>query len=417
MSSFPPIQPIPADASKNVPAAAETSSASATAPAVVLTLAGLSAMAALATNIVLPSLPGMAAEFAVSEAAINGSLGLFLAVFALTQLVVGPWSDRIGRRPVVLAGLVAFLIGSVVCALAPDLSTLLSGRAIQAAGAASASVLARAIARDLVSGPALVRLMGLIMVVMSAAPGFSPLLGGLLDQALGWRAVFVMLALAALLAGVAHLHWIGETHGPDARQARSIAAVAREYAVLLKDRRFLGPALAAALVMGALYALFGATPIVLAREFGLGPLGIGVFFGATVFVVFGAGTAAPRLVARFGAVGVLVGALIVATVGGVLLLAVIASGQLSLVSFSVALCVFLAGMATVLPVGTARALTPFAAVAGQASALLGFLQMACAALAATAATSIALPRSTALGLILAGLPLLGWLAERLLRAR
>src|ERR1700736_6798813 len=160
-------------------------------------LAALAATGTLATNILLPSLPQMAASLKVSSAAVTSAITIFLAVFALGQLVVGPISDRYGRRWPVLTGFAVFFAGSVWCGLAEDLPSLLAGRVIQAAGACATSVLSRGMARDLFSGAALGRAMALIMIAMAAAPGFSPLLGGALDHAFGWRSEFVFVGIFA----------------------------------------------------------------------------------------------------------------------------------------------------------------------------------------------------------------------------
>src|SRR6202140_1231970 len=173
-------------------------------------LAALAATGTLATNILLPSLPQMAASLKVSSAAVTSAITVFLAVFALGQLVVGPISDRYGRRWPVLTGFAVFIAGSVWCSLATDLSGLPTGRLIPAAGARATAVPSRAIARDLFSGAALGRAMALIMIAMAAAPGFSPLLGGALDHYFGWRSEFVFVAAFAAVGAAAYAIVLGE---------------------------------------------------------------------------------------------------------------------------------------------------------------------------------------------------------------
>src|SRR5436190_15411647 len=170
-------------------------------------LAALAATGTLATNILLPSLPQMATSLKVSTAAVTSAITVFLAVFALGQLVVGPISDRYGRRWPVLTGFAVFFAGSIWCGLATDLPGLLAGRVIQASGACATSVLSRAIARDLFSGAALARAMALIMIAMAAAPGFSPLLGGPLDHYFGWRAEFAFVGAFAAASAIAY-EWV-----------------------------------------------------------------------------------------------------------------------------------------------------------------------------------------------------------------
>src|SRR6201746_1375024 len=183
-------------------------SATATAPrpeaastsAQIAVLAALAATGTLATNILLPSLPQMAASLGVSSAAVTSAITIFLAVFALGQLVVGPMSDRYGRRWPVLTGFAVFLAGSIWCGFANDLPSLLVGRVVQAAGACATSVLSRAIARDLFSGAALGRAMALIMIALAAAPGFSPLLRGARDHPFRWRSGFAFFGAFAVVA-------------------------------------------------------------------------------------------------------------------------------------------------------------------------------------------------------------------------
>src|SRR5260221_7471883 len=257
-------------------------------------LAALAATGTLATNILLPSLPQMAASLNVTSAAVTSAITIFLAVFALGQLVVGPISDRYGRRWPVLIGFAVFFAGSVWCGLATDLPGLLIGRVIQAAGACATSVLSRAIARDMFSGAALARAMALIMIAMAAAPGFSPLLGGALDHAFGWRSEFVFVALFAAVGAAAYGTVLGETHH-STRIPLNPAAIAKTYLGLTADRRFLVPAPTVALIMGGQFAMFSAAPRVLIEGFHFTPIGPGWVFSGPVLFVFRAGMLPTRI--------------------------------------------------------------------------------------------------------------------------
>src|SRR3954462_4054024 len=225
-------------------------------------LAALAATGTLATNILLPSLPQMAVSVKVTRAAVASASTVFRAVFAVGQLVVGPISDRFGRRWPVLIGFAVFFAGSVWCGLATDLPNLLTGRVIQAAGACATSVLSRAIARDLFSGAALARAMALIMIAMAAAPGFSPLLGGALDHYFGWRSEFALVAVFAALGALAYGSVFGETHHAT-RIPLDPKAIIQTYLGLSTDRRFLVPAATVSLIMGGLFSVFSAAPSVL----------------------------------------------------------------------------------------------------------------------------------------------------------
>jgi len=341
-------------------------------------LAALAATGTLATNILLPSLPEMAASLKVSSAAVTSAITVFLAVFAIGQLAVGPISDRYGRRWPVLTGFVVFLAGSVWCGLATDLTGLLAGRVIQGAGACATSVLSRAIARDLFSGAALGRAMALIMIAMAAAPGFSPLLGGTLDHYFGWRSEFAFVGVFAAIAAIAYGSVFGETHH-STRIPLNPRAIARTYCSLVADRRFLIPAATVSLIMGGLFAMFSAAPRILIEALHFTPIELGLFFAGTVLIVFAAGMLATRLGPRFGLDRSIRGGLVAAAAGSIAILAVSVFNP-GFLPFLGSMCVFLLGMGIVNPLGTAQALSPFGEKAGAASALLGFWQMMGAAI-------------------------------------
>jgi MFS transporter, DHA1 family, multidrug resistance protein len=361
-------------------------------------LAALAATGTLATNILLPSLPQMAASLRVSSAAVTSAITVFLAIFALGQLAVGPISDRYGRRWPVLTGFAVFFAGSVWCGLANDLPGLLIGRVIQAAGACATSVLSRAIARDMFSGAALARAMALIMIAMAAAPGFSPLLGGALEHYFGWRSEFALLAAFAGLGALAYGSVFGETHHA-ARTPLHLPAIAKNYLGLTTDRRFLVPAATVSLIMGGLFAMFSAAPRVLIEALGFSPIELGWFFAGTVMIVFAAGMLATRLAPRFGLDRSIQFGLIAAATGSIAI-QLVSIFSPTFLSFLAAMSVFLLGMGIVNPLGSAQALSPFGEKAGAASALLGFWQMMTAAIGVWLAATVSHEAMFALGIVL-----------------
>jgi DHA1 family bicyclomycin/chloramphenicol resistance-like MFS transporter len=370
----------------------------------IIILAALAATGTLATNILLPSLPQIAASLTVSSAAVTSAITIFLGVFALGQLVVGPISDRYGRRRPVLIGFAIFFAGSIWCGLATDLPGLLAGRIIQAGGACATSVLSRAIARDLFSGAALGRAMTLIMIAMAAAPGFSPLLGGALDYFFGWRSEFVFVAVFAAVAAATYATVLGETHS-STRFPLNPGAIARTYIGLSSDRRFLIPATTVSLIMGGLFSTFSATPRILIEGLHLTPIGLGWFFAGTVLFVFGAGVLARRLASRFGLDRAIQFGLMLAAAGSIAVL-LAARFDANFLPFLCAISVFVLGMGVVNPLGIAQALSPFGEKAGAASALIGFWQMVGAAIGVWLAATISDEAMLALGVVLTAASLL-----------
>jgi len=361
-------------------------------------LAGLAALGALATNIMLPAFPAMAQDLGAAPQALSWTLSVFFIVFAIGQLAIGPLSDAIGRAPLVLGGLAVFAAGSLICAFAPSLPLLIAGRAVQALGACAASVLARAIARDLYHGPALTRVLSLVMIAMAAAPGFSPALGAGMTALLGWRSIFVLVALAALLLAVYYHRGAGETLAANLRRPARIAAVARTYGLLAVDKRFIRPALTVSLIIGCLYSFFGAAPAILVGAMGFSPTELSVFFAATVLVVFGSGLMTGWLAARWGAARVGMAGILIATSGSIWLVA--QGGAPAPIAFMAAVTLFLGGMGLINPIGSAITLEPFGDRAGAASALFGFVQMALAAIGTALIGALPTPPALTLGWVL-----------------
>ena len=361
-------------------------------------LAGLAALGTLATNIILPAFPRIGVSLGVSSQELGLTLSSFFVAFAFGQLLAGPLSDRFGRKWLVLGGLAVFAAGSVLCAFADTLSFLVFGRVIQALGACAASVLSRAIARDLFDGEALARALALTMIAGAAAPGFSPLLGSAFDVLFSWRITFFVVAAFGVVLALHYATSIGETHPANRRTPLVPSAVASDYGRLAVDPRFLLPAASVSLVIGGLYTFFAAAPAILMSELGLTAFQLGLSFATTVLIVFAAGFLALRLAHRWGQRTVGMIGLFVALAGGLSMFAFAATPTYT--RFTIAIALYLLGMGLINPLGTAIALHPFGRQAGLASALLGFSQMGCAAIGASFASMLPLPPFASLAVIL-----------------
>ncbi|WP_299653184.1 multidrug effflux MFS transporter [uncultured Tateyamaria sp.] len=257
-----------------------------------VTLVLLTALTVLTLNMFLPALPAMREAFGVSEAVMGRSISLYMLAAAVLQLVLGPLSDRFGRRPVILGLLALYVVASVLCLLAENITLFLIARTGQAV-AVGGGILSSAVVRDMYEGRVAAAKLSLIASAMAVAPMLAPMVGGLLETAFGWRSVFVTYALL----GAGLLLWclrdLGETHEGGRRQRFQIGA-------LLRARLFWAYVGLQALGVGTFYVFLTGAPFVAADVFGMGPAQIGIALGTTTagFMV-GAGLSA-RLVQRVG---------------------------------------------------------------------------------------------------------------------
>ena len=224
----------------------------------------------LALTIFLPSMPALARSFDVSYGTAQLTLSVYLFAFAFAQLAVGPLSDSVGRRPVLLGSLVVFALGSVCCALSPTIETLIASRLIQACGACGGVVLGRAIVRDSRSGPEAPRAMGYMASAMALAPALAPLLGGQLLVHFGWRSSFWFAAGVAVAVLIAVWFLLAETAPRSPPRATNVV---RDYLdgfrVVLRERRFVGLMIAATCASSAFNVFFAGGPILLIRVMGV----------------------------------------------------------------------------------------------------------------------------------------------------
>jgi DHA1 family bicyclomycin/chloramphenicol resistance-like MFS transporter len=348
-------------------------------------LGSLTAMGALSIDMYLPSLPAMAADLHATSAQAQSTVAAFLAGMAIGQLLYGPASDRFGRRPPLILGGVIFVATSALCALASSAPLLIGARFLQAFGACSGSVIARAIVRDRFDHTDTARILSLMMLVMGLAPIFAPLLGGALLGLGGWRAIFwVITGFGALLA-IAILLRLKESRSAEtAAHARSEHPV-QAYMSLLGRPRLIGYALAGALNGATLFTYISSSPDLLIGAYHISPQAFGWVFGVNGAGVIGANQLNRRLLRRRTPDEVLAWAswLAVATAGLLALAAVSGVGG----RWSVLPLLFLVLASYGLMQGNtmAGALNVDPRRAGSISALLGSLSFAAGAVAAWAA--------------------------------
>jgi DHA1 family bicyclomycin/chloramphenicol resistance-like MFS transporter len=382
----------------------------------VLFLTLLAALGMLATNMYLASFLSLGRELVASPAEIQLTLTVFLASFAFGQLVIGPLSDRYGRRPLLVAGLTVYAVASALCAVAADLESMLAFRALQAVGACTGTVLARAVARDLFHGDELTRSLGFITTFVAAAPGFSPLIGGFIESFFGWRYTFALLALVGVFAVIVVWRAIPETNRIRAANFSLVGSFATYFAIL-GDRRFAVPVSAAALAMAGLFAFFASSPTIFIDEFGVPPALFGFIPCGTVFAVFAGGLSGPRLAKRWPGMRAIAGGFLLMIAGSVAMLAFALSGQTGIWQVLATLVVFLFGLGVVNPLATVAALRPFPERAGAASALIGFFQMAGGALGVVVLGLLPLPILAAFPAVMSVSAALGLLALAAGRSR
>eukprot|EP00903_Cladosiphon_okamuranus_P001802 g1800.t1 len=240
------------------------------------TLILLSALCILPINIFLPSLTNMAAEFQVDYGLVGLSLAAYAAVSAVLQLLLGPLSDRFGRRPVILGGLVIFLMATLGCILAQDIWTFLTFRLIQAVIAPTYAV-ALAVVRDTTSKQEAASKIGYIAMAWAVAPMLGPGFGGLLDETFGWRASFWFLALFGILVFLLCWFDLKETNRSP---SRTILEQFRTYPELIVSRRFWAYAICMGFSIGAFFAFLAGSPLAANAAFDLSPGVLGLFMGS-----------------------------------------------------------------------------------------------------------------------------------------
>jgi len=341
---------------------------------IVLLLTAISSIGQYGSSVYLPSFPAIATALATDLATVQLTLTVFLGIFAVSQLVVGPLSDRFGRRPVMAWGFLFFIVGCVAAALATSIALLFAGRVLQAIGAAATTVAARAAVRDVFSGTEMARAMALMAMVFGLVPAAAPLIGGVLQDAFGWTAPIWSAAFLAVVIGVLGLRTFDETNLTPLRVLNLAGALAA-YRPVIVSRAFMAYALVSAFGLAALFSFLAGSPGVYIEHMGVSATGYGFYppFGVAAFVV-GAGFAR-RLAGRMAPQTVIRRAILIQMAGAFGMAALPAAGLYQPVPVILAMVVFSLGFGAIMPTSLAAAVGRFPDRAGTASALIGAVQI------------------------------------------
>jgi MFS transporter, DHA1 family, multidrug resistance protein len=339
-------------------------------------LAVATAIAPAALHMLVPSLPLLAESFEAPPAVVQLVLTLFLAGIAVGQLVYGPVSDRYGRRPVLLAGLSLFLVGTVLCGLAWSLPVLLAGRLLEACGGCAGMVLGRAIVSDVFDRERSASAIAMITMAMSLAPSISPAIGAYLTEWLGWRADFALLGVVGALVLAVTVVKLDETH--PSPTSFNVAGMLGSFLLLLRSREFLGFAFATAFTSASWFTFLASAPYLLSEVLHEPPstYGLMILLPMVGYIIGNAGVA--RLSIPLGSSRLCLFGLVLSLVSGATL-AVWCLIGLSPWALFVPMAISSIGNGLSQPPGIAAALSVYPRMAGAASGLLGFFQMAVAA--------------------------------------
>ncbi len=342
-----------------------------TTPPHVATLVAIAGVSALSMNIFLPALPSMASYFQADYALVQLAISAYLGVTAVLQIIIGPLSDRFGRRPALLWGIGIFGFATLGCVLSTSIESLLIFRMLQA-GVASGIVLSRAIVRDMVPPEKAASMIGYVTMGMSLVPMIGPALGGVLNAAYGWQASFMMLGVLGVLVWALVWADLGETHQ---HKSASFGAQFKAYPDLVRARRFWGYALTAGFASGAFFAFLGGAPFVSTVILGLNSAEMGGYFGIVAFGYMVGNFLSGRFAQRAGINRMMVTGGLVAAFGSALSLGLFEAGLVHPLSLFGPMFFVGIGNGLTLPSANAGIVSVRPHLAGSASGLGGAIMI------------------------------------------
>ncbi|MCV6585185.1 MAG: multidrug effflux MFS transporter [Marinibacterium sp.] len=337
----------------------------------IATLILMAGISALSMNIFLPSLPAMTAHFDTDYGLMQLSVSLYLLVNAAMQIVIGPVSDKLGRRPVMLGGTILFILATLGCLLAPTVEVFLACRMAQAVITVGI-VLSRAVVRDMYSADKAASMIGYVTMGMAVVPMFGPAIGGVLQQSHGWQSSFWLLFTLGWMILILCWFDMGETA---TRSGKTLIGQFREYPELLRSPRFWGYSLACGFSSGSFFAYLGGAPFIGTEVFGMSAAKMGLFFGAPAVGYFLGNFLSGLFSARFGINRMVMWGCIFNGIGVSLSMLVFLLGAGSAISFFGFMTFVGVGNGLSIPNATAGMLSVRPHLAGTASGLGGALML------------------------------------------
>jgi DHA1 family bicyclomycin/chloramphenicol resistance-like MFS transporter len=375
-------------------------------------LGTLTAFGPLSIDMYLPSLPTIQRALSTSPAAVQLTLASFMVGMGFGQLVYGPLSDRLGRRGPLLWGVLLYTLSSLACAFAPSVNVLIGCRFVQAAGGAAGPVIARAVVRDLYSGREIARVLSLMMLVMGAAPILAPLLGGVVLEWAGWRAIFFVLTGIGVAAFGLVLLAI-----PSAAPSGELRPLHQDIAALFRDRRFVAGVLAGGFAQASLFTYISSAPFVFMTVHHVSPRVFAGLFGLNAAAFISASQLNRVLLRRFEVHRIEFSAAVALCVATAMLTVVAWNAPLGVPPLAAALFCCTASLGMILPNAVALALEEHAQRAGVASSVFGGFQFSAGALGAAVAGALSNGTALPMAWVMAACALLTMVASAVLRAQ